>query len=225
MVVSPFSWKRARTFVAHHGLRALGKRATKMASGGAADLTARFMREQGVEARSLKRWCRSHHVDYRVVSTLNNPDAVNLVKTSNADGVVYCGGGILRRAFLDAARGRVLNAHAGPLPAVRGMNACEWALLLGLRPEVTIHFIDEGIDTGPALELIPVEVAAGDDIQTVRQKAVLAGVQGLARHASAVTREMPLKRSMPLSRQCFVLAPALHDLLSAKLAGGGAHAW
>jgi methionyl-tRNA formyltransferase len=28
------------------------------------------------------------------------------------------------------------------------MNACEWALLLGHAPAVTIHLIDRGIDTG-----------------------------------------------------------------------------
>jgi hypothetical protein len=56
---------------------------------------------------------------------------------------------ILDRAFIDRCR-LALNLHAAPLPRYRGMRPVNWALKNGEREHgVTIHGIDEGIDTGP----------------------------------------------------------------------------
>ena len=41
-----------------------------------------------------------------------------------------------------------LKPHYGPLPSVRGMNATEWALLLGEPTGVTIHFVVPEVDQG-----------------------------------------------------------------------------
>ena len=130
------------------------------------------------------------------------------------------GGGILKLPFINAAEGRILNAHSGPLPEIRGMNACEWSLLLGLPTEMTIHVIDQGIDTGPVLETIPIEVEPGDDVETLRSKCAVLGVEGLLRAADRI-HDLPESRPQgELGLQCFVLAPALRELLDWKLAEG-----
>ncbi len=55
---------------------------------------------------------------------------------------------ILRKKFLDQHK-RVLNLHNAPLPRYRGVNPINWALKNGETYHgVTIHEIDEGIDTG-----------------------------------------------------------------------------
>jgi folate-dependent phosphoribosylglycinamide formyltransferase PurN len=116
----------------------------------------------------------------RVVPDLNHDRSIEFVRASACDGVLYAGGGIIRGRFIDAARGRILNPHSGPLPEIRGMNACEWALLLGLPPAVTIHFIDEGIDTGGVVSQIPIGVEQGDTVESLRGKCVVAGINGIA---------------------------------------------
>jgi methionyl-tRNA formyltransferase len=56
---------------------------------------------------------------------------------------------ILAGDFLARCR-LALNLHAGPLPRYRGMRPVNWALKNGEREHgVTIHGIDEGVDTGP----------------------------------------------------------------------------
>ena len=221
LVVSPYSLTRLRGLARQRGRGFLGEAARKLAGrgGGAGDPLDDFLAEAGIAERSLRRWARAHGAAYHRVPDLNAPAAVCAARASRADGVIYGGGGILRAPFLDAVDGRVLNAHAGPLPHVRGMNACEWALLLGHAPAVTIHLIDRGIDTGAVLESIPVPVEPGDTVDRLRARTAVLGVQGLVRAAPRLAGPLPAVGGGAPSRQCFVLAPVLRELLEARLAG------
>jgi phosphoribosylglycinamide formyltransferase 1 len=66
---------------------------------------------------------------------------------------------ILHRGFVARFSGRILNVHPSLLPAFPGVRAIEQALDYGVTVfGVTVHLVDEGVDTGPivlqrALEL------------------------------------------------------------------------
>ncbi|MBN2518201.1 MAG: methionyl-tRNA formyltransferase [Candidatus Altiarchaeota archaeon] len=47
---------------------------------------------------------------------------------------------------------RIINAHGAPLPHYRGRAPINWAIINGeQKTGVTVHFIDEGVDTGPII--------------------------------------------------------------------------
>jgi methionyl-tRNA formyltransferase len=58
---------------------------------------------------------------------------------------------ILKRPVLDAMPGRFVNLHISLLPFNRGADPNAWSYLDGTPQGVTIHEIDEGLDTGPIL--------------------------------------------------------------------------
>ena len=59
---------------------------------------------------------------------------------------------MLSPEFLDAFRGRVINVHPALLPAFPGLRAVEQALAYGVKVfGVTVHFVDEGVDSGPVI--------------------------------------------------------------------------
>ena len=59
---------------------------------------------------------------------------------------------IFRPMLLEAAPLGFLNLHAGMLPFYRGRNVINWALINGEREiGVTVHFLDQGVDTGDIL--------------------------------------------------------------------------
>jgi formyltetrahydrofolate-dependent phosphoribosylglycinamide formyltransferase len=61
-------------------------------------------------------------------------------------------------------RFRIVNTHPALLPAFPGAHAVRDALAAGAeRTGVTVHWVDEGIDTGPVIAQLEVPVAAGDD--------------------------------------------------------------
>jgi len=67
---------------------------------------------------------------------------------------------ILTKAFLDRFPDRIVNVHPSLLPAFPGLRAIADALDAGVDTTgVTVHFVDEGVDTGPVIrqEEVPVE--------------------------------------------------------------------
>jgi phosphoribosylglycinamide formyltransferase-1 len=75
---------------------------------------------------------------------------------------------LLTPAFLGAFPGRVMNIHPALLPAFPGVNAQKQALEYGARVTgCTVHFVDEGCDTGPIIAQAAVPVLDGDDEATL----------------------------------------------------------
>ncbi len=78
---------------------------------------------------------------------------------------------LLRPAFLDRFPGRVINVHPALLPQFPGTHAIEDALAAGVRETgATVHYVDEGVDTGPVIVQERVEVEAGDTVETLRAR-------------------------------------------------------
>jgi phosphoribosylglycinamide formyltransferase 1 len=66
---------------------------------------------------------------------------------------------VLTAPFLDRFPGRIVNVHPSLLPAFPGARALEDALAAGVETTgVTVHVVDEGVDTGPVLRQEPVAV-------------------------------------------------------------------
>jgi phosphoribosylglycinamide formyltransferase-1 len=71
---------------------------------------------------------------------------------------------LLSKRFLQSFPSRVLNIHPGLLPACPGLHAQRQALEAGARfAGCTVHFVDEGVDTGPILMQAVVPVRPDDD--------------------------------------------------------------
>jgi phosphoribosylglycinamide formyltransferase-1 len=59
---------------------------------------------------------------------------------------------LLGGSFLERFPGAVINVHPSLLPAFPGVRAIEQALAYGVKVfGVTVHFVDEGMDTGPVI--------------------------------------------------------------------------
>jgi len=59
---------------------------------------------------------------------------------------------ILKPAFLSRFRKGVVNFHGGPLPEMRGVHNANHAIISGRDQfAATLHYMDEGIDTGPVI--------------------------------------------------------------------------
>ena len=123
---------------------------------------------------------------------------------------------------MQAVKLGVLNAHSGPLPFFRGMNSLEWTLLHGVCPEVTVHMIDTGIDTGPILYRIPIEISEGDTIQSLRGKSVVIEVESLLYCVQHFNELYPQRKAQVESegKQFFMMHRFLKDIVNKKLSQG-----
>jgi phosphoribosylglycinamide formyltransferase-1 len=81
--------------------------------------------------------------------------------------LVVCAGymQLLTPTFLERFRERIVNVHPSLLPAFPGSNAIGDALDAGVETTgVTVHLVDEGIDTGPVIAQEPVPVEPRDTL-------------------------------------------------------------
>lgn len=67
----------------------------------------------------------------------------------------------------------IVNVHNSYLPWNKGAHACTWALVDETPHGATMHWIDEGIDTGPILIQRRVEIEAQDTAESLYQKTAL----------------------------------------------------
>lgn len=71
---------------------------------------------------------------------------------------------LLSPGFVARFRNRVVNVHPALLPSFPGLDAIGQALDYGVRTTgVTVHFVDEGVDSGPVIVQRPVPVPADRD--------------------------------------------------------------
>jgi phosphoribosylglycinamide formyltransferase-1 len=85
------------------------------------------------------------------------------VETRGADLVVLAGYmQLLSPSFVRRFPNRIVNVHPALLPDFPGLDAIGQALEAGVEVTgVTVHFVDEGVDTGPAIVQRPVPIPAG----------------------------------------------------------------
>ena len=73
---------------------------------------------------------------------------------------------LLTPAFLDRFSGRIVNVHPSLLPAFPGARPIDDALAAGVDTTgVTVHYVDEGVDTGPVIRQEPVPVEPRETLE------------------------------------------------------------
>jgi phosphoribosylglycinamide formyltransferase-1 len=78
---------------------------------------------------------------------------------------------IVTTALLDRFPFRVINLHPSLLPAFPGATGIEDAFAYGTGiTGVTVHFVDEGCDTGPIILQEAVEIQYNDTVDTLRER-------------------------------------------------------
>jgi phosphoribosylglycinamide formyltransferase-1 len=78
---------------------------------------------------------------------------------------------ILKGEFLRVFAQRVINIHPALLPAFPGLEAWKQALDYGVKVTgATVHFVDQGVDTGPILAQRTVPVLQGDTAATLHAR-------------------------------------------------------
>ncbi len=95
-----------------------------------------------------------------------------LADTLDGHGVgLVCLAGFMRilgPAFVRRYAGRLLNVHPALLPAFPGLHAQRQALDHGVKVAgATVHFVEEGVDTGPIVLQASVPVEADDTVETL----------------------------------------------------------
>jgi len=77
---------------------------------------------------------------------------------------------ILSPEFIRRFQGRIVNVHPSLLPAFRGLRPIEQAMDYGVRVMgVTVHFVDEGVDSGPIILQQAFELPYSAELEAIEE--------------------------------------------------------
>lgn len=119
------------------------------------------------------------HIPVHIVDPANNGTEaawiqamLDLLQEYEVEGILLAGYmRILPPTFVQAYRGNILNIHPSLLPAFTGLQAQKQALLKGVKyTGCTVHFVDEGMDTGPIIAQAVVPVYEDDTVDTLSNR-------------------------------------------------------
>jgi len=99
-------------------------------------------------------------------------EAAALLQQYQPDFVVLAGYmRILSPAFIQPFAGRILNIHPADTHQHQGLHAYEWAFDNQLaETKITVHLVDEGLDTGPIVAQRVVDLRGADTLQEVERR-------------------------------------------------------
>ncbi|EKD22023.1 MAG: hypothetical protein ACD_87C00208G0001 [uncultured bacterium] len=143
--------------------------------GGKLDAEIRIVLSNNPEAYALER-CRKHRiptavVDHRRFASREEFDrrVIEVLAASGVELVVMAGFmRVLSSEFFRAFPMKIMNIHPALLPSFPGIHVQQKAVEYGVKfSGCTVHFADEGVDTGPILIQAVVPVAPDDTADTL----------------------------------------------------------
>jgi len=103
---------------------------------------------------------KKHNIPVEVIDHKNYPsreefekEILRRLEPHNVDLIALAGFmRVLSPVFVRAYKNRIMNLHPALLPSFPGMHAAKQALDYGVKfTGCTVHFVDEGVDTGPII--------------------------------------------------------------------------
>lgn len=117
------------------------------------------------------------------VRSVNSSETIEAIKNINPDLIVVNGTRIISRKVLSSTSCKFINTHAGITPKYRGVHGMYWALVNNDKANsgVTVHFVDEGIDTGNIIYQQRVLPTKADNFSTYPLLQIAEGIKILIR--------------------------------------------
>lgn len=121
---------------------------------------------------TLLNYCEYYKIPYLKHENINSEEFIQIVQRFDCDLLVSMSfNQIFRSKIINMTPLKAINCHAGKLPFYRGRNILNWVLINDEKEfGITVHFIDEGIDTGDVIsqQLYPID--DDDTYATLLQK-------------------------------------------------------
>ena len=110
--------------------------------------------------KTLENYSKKYKVDYFILKNVNDEESLKKIASYDCDVLVSMSfNQIFKRKIIELTNNGIINCHAGKLPFYRGRNILNWVLINDEKEfGITVHFVDEGIDTGDIIlqEVFPI---------------------------------------------------------------------
>ena len=124
--------------------------------------------------RAKKYNIKTQYINYKEFNNREEYDKkiISLLKEKDCDLVVLAGYmKILTPYFINAYKNKIMNIHPALLPSFPGLHVQKKAIDHGVKVSgCTVHFVDEGLDSGPIIIQQVVEVKDDDTEESLAER-------------------------------------------------------
>ena len=122
---------------------------------------------------TLKNYCKEYQIVYLKHENINSIEFLKIIGNFDCDLFVSLSfNQIFKSDIINFPKLGTINCHAGKLPFYRGRNILNWVLINDEKEfGVTIHYMDEGIDTGDIILQETYQITDADNYSTLLEKA------------------------------------------------------
>ena len=123
--------------------------------------------------KTLRNYCSDYGIDYFKHENINSKDFIDCISKYECNLFVSMSfNQIFKTEIINLPNLKTINCHAGKLPFYRGRNILNWVLINDEKEfGITVHFVDEGIDTGDIILQETYPIKDSDDYSTLLQVA------------------------------------------------------
>jgi methionyl-tRNA formyltransferase len=127
------------------------------------------------EDRRIKQLAEEHNIPVFSHKNINEPDFLRQLKYYKSDLFVSMSfNQIFKKDIINLPPLKIINCHAGKLPFYRGRNVLNWVLINDEKEfGITVHYVDEGIDTGDIILQRTYPISDKDNYATLLEKAYI----------------------------------------------------
>jgi len=164
-------------------------------------------RPEQAEARSPKYLAQKHGITY-----------IDCRKDSDIDFscelYLILGAGVLSKRCLKGKR--IINCHPGIIPSSRGLDSFKWALYMMKPLGVTLHYIDEEVDSGEIISVVSTDVYLSDELECLAHRHYQNEIDCLSRFDDCIAAPSnpfeDIEESKPMMRMPFAKEQELRVL-------------
>jgi len=124
---------------------------------------------------TLKKFAQQYNIAYLKHENINSEEFLFQIEKFNCDLFVSMSfNQIFKTKIINLPQFKIINCHAGKLPFYRGRNILNWALINDEKEfGITVHYVDEGIDTGDIILQKNYAICDDDNYSTLLNKAYI----------------------------------------------------
>lgn len=126
--------------------------------------------------------------DAKLIASVNDGSAGKILTDNDIALTFVIGGRMLSKATLDTIASPILNFHVGFTPDYRGVNGGYWSLIEG-KPDRfggTVHYIDQGVDTGDIVDQYVCKPTPKDNLMTYQHVISAGSANGCVETINAI---------------------------------------
>jgi len=124
---------------------------------------------------TLKSFAVENKIEFIRHKNVNSDEFLNLIRKFDCDLFVSMSfNQILKKQFIHLPPLKTINCHASKLPFYRGRNVLNWVLINDEKEfGITVHYVDEGIDTGDIILQKIYPISDEDDYKSILERAYI----------------------------------------------------